>query len=444
MIELPFNQFELAQLELFLNREKEDNWVLVKIEEDKLYFENRPGKLYCYEVRLHIISKEWEANLLTADERKLRFIKEQEQAGWYFIGELQDWYIFRSLIERNPLQTKREWDKEYKMLRKQFLTQKLGSILPRGFILLIALLNVRILSPLDMIRSNFIIGMLLAIVMLIIWGILELKIWMNFKYRIYKCIRNGAKAKSNADMLKASKIRKRNRTGILGIAMLLFIGGIMLDGVFSKSWEIILMTILLTIRMIGVFLEQRRSKWAKTTEKTKRVIYSICIIGMIVVGLVYCISNIESSYQGKEALEIKERMKERSLVTLKTPYVGSALIELDVTEEERKTLFLKQYIQYSEWQGEHYICLNYYETWNPLWAPKLFNFILKVKKVDSNHGYQVIKPELYGADEVYIGEYGSSLYLRKGRHIIEIEYTSEGLDTSLWQSKIAHTNKGLA
>ncbi|MBE6023056.1 MAG: hypothetical protein E7231_07465 [Cellulosilyticum sp.] len=439
IIELPFNQLELAQLELFLNREREDNWVLVKTKGHQLYFEKRTGALYCYEVRLHITPKDHDTYLVTAKEQHLRWIKEQEQVGWYFIGEVQDWYIFRSLIEGTPIKTKKDYEREYKALRKNFFEKNLGGILSKGIVLVILLCIISFFSPLDLVCSNYVIGMEMASILLMIWGIFELKTWLHFKYKIYKYIRNGGDIEPNEKLLSTSRIRRRNRGIILGSVVGTCIGGMLLDGFFAESVPIILMTVCIAARVCGAYLEKiQKAGWAKVSNQIKKRVYAVCWIGIIGMGLFNCLFNMQESYEGEEALKIKARMNELSLITLKNQKTGALPIALSVNKEERSTLFLRRFLQYDEWQGESYIYLNYYETWSMQRGETLFDFILKVKKIDKGYGYQKVEASSYGMDEVYINEYGSAMYLRKGRHIIEVEYTSEDLTSLMWQKRIRH------
>ena len=81
VVELPFNQLELMQLECLLNKERKADWVLVKVEGNKLYFEKRPGMCYCYQVQLHIIPQKLKQSLYTIGNQQKQFVKRADRAG---------------------------------------------------------------------------------------------------------------------------------------------------------------------------------------------------------------------------------------------------------------------------------------------------------------------------------------------------------------------------
>ncbi|MBQ1274936.1 MAG: hypothetical protein IIY08_06090 [Cellulosilyticum sp.] len=443
-IEIPFNQLELAQLELFLNREREENWVLVKIEGNKFYFEVRPGKLYCYEVRLLMEPIGKEPNFLKIEERQHYFIKRQEEAGWYFVGELKDWHVFRSLVEKSPIATRRNWKEEYKQLKWRYLHCKLKNTGIKCGILLFLIMSIIMFSPLTIITSNYVLGLILTFMMVGILGILELNIWINYKYKMYKKLRRNMPFESNETLIKEATNRKRASSLIIALALLVFVLGMLIDGIFTKSLPIILMAILITgIFTVGYLEELDEDKWVKLNKDKQKVTYVICLIGIILTGIWNCIDNIERTYTGNEALKIKSRMQQLSLVTLNNPNVMNYTGDMEIIEKETRTIFLKHHLQYAEWQGDKYLSLNYYETWNSNWANQIFKFLLRAKKIDEQHGYQKIKPQWYGADEAYIEEYGTKICLRKGRYIIEIQSTSEQLENPVWQYKIRYKNKNL-
>lgn len=437
MIELPFNQLELVQLELFLNREREADWVLVKVENNKFYFEKRLGEAYCYQVRLHIISHNMDEKLLTTEEKQNKFVKEQEQAGWQFMGQLYDWYIFRSLVERHPIVVERDWREEYRQLRKVFFKKEVLDIAGRSIVLFILLLSVSFFSPMAFVTSNYPLGIILACGMFLLLAIVEIKVWLEFKYKMHKKIRaESITLEENEKLIQDAYKRRRRMTFVASGALFVFWSSMMLDGIFLKSWRMILMTMLIVGVCLGGFIETiGERQFVEKYAKCGRALYIFCVVSLIAVAIANGLYNLQGTYRGEEAVQMKEEMRELSLVTLDVPYELNHTDGFIASKKQTSTLFLKCYVQYVEWVNDKYFCINYYEVRNEKLQKIIFEFLLRVKQIDAEHGYEMTNPESYGVDEAYIGDDGRSIYLRKGKVIIEIPYTSEKLTTPLWKAK---------
>lgn len=437
MIELPFDQLELSQLELFLNRELNDDWVLVKIEENKFYFEKRKGDAYCYQVRLYVARPKWEENLLSIEEKQKRYIKAQELAGWKFMGELHDWYIFRSLKERHPVITPRDFNEEYKTLRLLFFKREMLNVFSRCTIWLIVLLAGVFFSPVSLLTSNYMLGIIMGYMLLMILAGLEIKVWLTFRQITKKQMtQNYHNVEDNALLIKASYRHRHNIYFVRGGALLLFAITMMMDGLYLGNWRIMAATLLIGGVFLGEWIESAGKKhFYKRLERGGKILYLICLSTVISLGITHGANSIETTYKGNEALQIKHSIEQLGLITLKEvdPQMGDAL---DVFQKENQTFFLKRYVQYMEWQTDAYLNFSYYEVRDARLSGLIFHFLLKVKNVNEMNGYRLVDGKLFGADEVYRSDFSQSMYLRKGSHIIEIQYTSENLESILWQKKM--------
>ena len=445
ILELPFNQLELAQLELFLNREREANWVLVKIEKNRFYFEKRTGEAYCYQVRLFIVPHGLEKHLLSVEEKQKKWIKEQEQVGWQYMGELSDWYVFRSLVERHPVVIVRDLKEEYKTLRQLFFERELRSILGRSIILVGLLVSIIIFAPMAFITSNYTLGIILTSIMLILLAMFEMKMWWYYKYYMRKRMQEGKQSlPTNEQMIRDSKKRLCSRYIVAGGALVLFSACMLLDGIFLKSFKMVLMTLMISGVFIGGFIETLGEKHFKPMHKRcGQIMYIGCLVGLVVIGIYNGLNNLQEAYVGEKAVKVKTQVKERGLMTLEIPGKPTSADYLSVVEKESRTLFLKHYIQYIEWQGDSYLDMNYYDVREKGLSEVIFKFLLKVKSINEENGYESVNPTYYGADEAYLGYYSRSLYLRKDMHIIEIHYTSEKLDDIYWRNRICEMMKQL-
>lgn len=445
ILELPFNQLELAQLELFLNREREANWVLVKIEKNRFYFEQRAGEAYCYQVRLFTVPRGLDIHLISVEEKQKKWIKEQEQVGWQYMGELFDWYVFRSLVERHPVVMIRDLKEEYKTLRQLFVKKELWSILGRSIIVIGLLLSIIIFAPMAFITSNYTLGIILTSLMLILLAVFEISTWCCYRHYMKKRIREGKiSLPSNEQIIRDSKRRSLSRSIVAGGAFALFTACMLLDGIFLKSFKIILMTLMIGGVFVGGFIEALGEKhFMPNYRRLGQMIYVGCLVGLVGIGIYNGLNNLQEAYVGEKAIVLKNQVKEAGIMTLEIP--GKPVNEdyLNVVQKQSRTLFLRHYFQYLEWQGDSYLDMNYYDIREKGLSELIFKFLLKVKAINEENGYESISPGQYGADEAYLGYYSRSLYLRKGEHIIEIEYTSEKLDDVYWKNRIRQMMKDL-